>query len=201
MTTGINVFIKFNHTEQMNRVKSIFGAEKMTNADFANYFADLFAGKVQYGARTDMCKALNKSAFADVWTQYNYTRDYFGKVEDPYSYSIDYLKNTTIDFNKNMRQWSYQTCTEVAYFTTGTEIHRMRAEILNLEHQKKTCYELFGNGIWPNVNQTNLLLGETHLTRTNIFFTNGVEDPWKWAGELKVPENSGMEAQIVDCDD
>jgi len=45
-----------------------------------------------------------------------------------------------------------------------------------------------------------LLLGETHLARTNIFFTNGVEDPWKWAGEMSVPKGSGMDAQIVDCE-
>lgn len=45
------------------------------------------------------------------------------------------------------------------------------------------------------------MLGDTHLTRTNIFFTNGVEDPWKWAGVTKVPNVQGMEAQVVDCDD
>ena len=148
-----------------------------------------------------MCAALNQSAYANVWYQFNTTRDYFGTIEDIDSYTIDYLKNTTIDINKNMRQWTYQTCTEVAYFQTVYSKSPTRASVVNLDYYKDICYKAFGVGIWPNVNHTNTLLGDTHLTRTNIFFTNGYEDPWKWAGAMSVPEYSGMEAQVVDCED
>ena len=200
MTQAIDSFIEFNQTDAMERVKSIFNATHMSNIDFAMFFADQFAGQVQYGARTKMCDALMEGKFASIWYQFNVTKNYFGTM-DTEGYYADSLRNTTIDFSKNMRQWTYQTCTEVAYFQTPYRQLKMRSEYLDITYYKDLCTEVFGNGIWPNVNHTNLLLGETHLARTNIFFTNGVEDPWKWAGAMSVPEGSGMEAQIVDCDD
>lgn len=200
MTTALDTFMEFNHTEQMQRVKAMFGAEELSDKDFSMLFSDQFAGKVQYGARTEMCAVLEQGSYADVWTQFNITAAYVGKT-DVDSYHIEALKNTTVDYSKNMRQWTYQTCTEVAYFQTAYTPSSMRPKIIDLDYYRETCHKAFGDNIWPNVNHTNLLLGETHLARTNIFFTNGVEDPWKWAGAMAVPEHSGMEAQVVDCDD
>lgn len=198
MTIAIDTFIKFNHTEEMTKLKRLFNAEKLNNLDFAMFFADQFAGKVQYGARSEMCNALKNATYANVWYMFNVTRQYFGPA-DVNSYSIESLKNTTIDWSKNMRQWTYQTCAEVGYYQTPHGNARMRSHLVNLDYYKNICTQAFGEGIWPNVNHTNALLGETHLARTNIFFSNGVEDPWKWAGAMAVPEHSGMEAQIIDC--
>jgi len=127
------------------------------------------------------------------------TRDYFGNVDLSF-YKIDTLKNTTIDAMKNARQWTYQTCTELGYFQTAHQHIGMRASVVDIEYFKDLCEQVFGKDIWPNVNHTNLLMGETHLARPNIFFTNGGEDPWKWAGETSVAKHSGMEAQVVDCE-
>ena len=200
MTHVIDSYLKAEDTEGMLNLKSVFKAEHVPDVDFAMFFSDQFAGKVQYGSRTEMCEALGKAAYQDVFLQFNTTRDYFGEM-DAEGYYADSLKNSTIDFSKSSRQWTYQTCTEVAYFQTSYEGVSMRADAINITYYHDLCEEVFGKGIWPNVHHTNLLLGETHLARTNIFFTNGVEDPWKWAGAMSVPEGSGMEAQVVDCED
>lgn len=137
MTIAIDMFIQYNHTTELQKVKDLFKAGKLDNKEFVMFFSDQFSGKVQYGSRTDMCKALNKTAFADVWTQFNATRNYFGIIDEYEPYKMSYLKNTTIDFSKNMRQWTYQTCVEVAYFQTMHPVQRMRSQLMNLDMFKE----------------------------------------------------------------
>jgi len=45
------------------------------------------------------------------------------------------------------------------------------------------------------------MLGSINLKGSNIYFTNGVEDGWKWAGIQTLPEKSKMKAEVIDCDD
>lgn len=54
MTYGIDMFIRFNMTTEMTRLKQLFNAESLRDSDFAFFFADQFADKVQYGQRTQL---------------------------------------------------------------------------------------------------------------------------------------------------
>lgn len=44
------------------------------------------------------------------------------------------------------------------------------------------------------------MLGSVDLRGTNIYFTNGVEDGWKWAGIQTLPSSSPMKAEVIDCE-
>ena len=44
------------------------------------------------------------------------------------------------------------------------------------------------------------MLGSVDLWGTNIYFTNGVEDGWKWAGIQTLPQSSTMKAEVIDCE-
>lgn len=47
---------------------------------------------------------------------------------------------------------------------------------------------------------TNLLMGKTNMRVDNIIFTNGGEDPWKWASIVKdLPPMKAFEIDCVDC--
>lgn len=51
----------------------------------------------------------------------------------------------------------------------------------------------------PNVTYTNIEFGGTNLKASNILFTNGVEDGWKWCSILDLPITSEMKAIEIDC--
>jgi len=38
------------------------------------------------------------------------------------------------------------------------------------------------------------------IASTNIFFANGVEDPWKWATRMDSNESLNQVARVSDCD-
>jgi hypothetical protein len=61
----------------------------------------------------------------------------------------------------------------------------MRSTKVNLKYYNDKCKAIFGDEYLPNVPETNLLMGATTMSVTNIVFTNGGEDPWKWASILK----------------
>ena len=79
------------------------------------YIADIFTMGVQYGLRTELCDMLTSAAFKeDPWSN-------LGKYADSRNVHVqDYdaylLANTTYDMYKNIRQWTYQYCTEFGWF-------------------------------------------------------------------------------------
>ena len=55
----------------------------------------------------------------------------------------------------------------------------------------------------PNIDAANIDYGGAGIQGTNIIFTNGVEDPWRWASVPPPPSSlpSSSETTIlVDCD-
>jgi hypothetical protein len=131
MTGTIDMLMRSNRTEDLNQIKSWFNAENLTDKDFAFFFADSLADKVQYGHRTEMCDAITKDGIIDVIGQLKQTASYFD-VQSTEDYNPENLKNTTVDINKNMRQWTYQTCSELGYFQTKHENYFMRASSVNI---------------------------------------------------------------------
>lgn len=68
----------------------------------------------------------------------------------------------------------------------------MRSGVIDISYWHQHCELIFGKGMLPNVAATNTELGGLGLKGTNILFTNGVEDGWKWCSVLSQPENSPM---------
>ena len=83
---------------------------------------------VQYGTRVSMCDSLKESAaqgddalmgaVADLAVGGGLSYDQYDAVA---------LSDTTIDINKNLRQWSYQYCNEFGFFQTPNLEQPMRS--------------------------------------------------------------------------
>ena len=79
------------------------------------FIADIFTMGVQYGTRTLLCNEITSDSFnEDPWGNLAIYANIKGvKVSD---YDAFMLTNTTYDINKNIRQWTYQYCSEFGWF-------------------------------------------------------------------------------------
>jgi len=68
----------------------------------------------------------------------------------------------------------------------------MRSGVIDLTYWREKCEVIFGEFFVPNVTATNIELGGVSIAGSNIIFTNGVEDGWKWCSILNLPETSPM---------
>jgi len=74
--------------------------------------------------------------------------------------------------------------------------------MLEHEYWYKMCARSFGQGmpVEPAAQQTRIDQGGWDISATNIFFANGVEDPWKWATRMDSNETLNQVARVSDCD-
>lgn len=63
----------------------------------------------------------------------------------------------------------------------------MRSTMLVESYWTQMCQRSFGEGMiaMPKALQTTVDQGGLNIAQTNIFFANGVEDPWKWATQME----------------
>jgi len=173
-------------------------AGKLTNQEFLFYLADIFVLMVQYGKRTMLCDMMKGKTLAE---QFTAIKDYANKNNRPYEYGTYYLKNQTVDYNKNYRQWYYQCCSEVGWLQTAdyNDTPAMRSKQVSIEFFQQWCADAYGPWIWPNTNNTNSKYGGLNIQSHNLIFTNGCEDPWKRSSILK--NRTTLLAFEIDCDD
>ena len=103
-----------------------------------------------------------------------------------------------------MRQWTWQYCTEFAWFQVPNAQHPMRSALINLAYCVPMCQAIFGKEIGdPKVDFYVQKYGGLDITGTNIVFANAIEDPWQWAGmrQLKHADTTqkNMLALLIDC--
>lgn len=100
------------------------------------------------------------------------------------------------------------TCTELAYFQTAPKDNPIRSKKVDLDWHRESCNTIFGKSlmdtIWPpKVEDTNNIYGGVDFSGFNVFFTNGVEDPWQWAGIRENPADPRKDWQydaiVVNC--
>lgn len=81
-----------------------------------------------------------------------------------------------------MRQWFYQSCTEYGYWQNAYSdpAESARSPRINASYHANLCKRLFGFTSPAAVEQTNSTFYEPLMnpTSSNIFYTNGSEDPW-----------------------
>jgi hypothetical protein len=169
-----------------NAVKSLFGAEKF-----------------QYGYPDVLCSPLVEASSSgkDLMVAYaDYVKKYIsdGGVE---SYGQQFLKNTTVDADSNgvsnSRSWWYQVCTEFAYFQVAPSNDSVRSSKVDTKYHLDLCENVFGKGIYPEVDITNLYYGGTSIAGSKIIFMNGSQDPWRHASKQKSSDN--MPSYIITC--
>ena len=88
--------------------------EGMRLDEFMWFVSDIFTISVQYGNRMELCDYLKQIAPTATYENLATWAKGKGVVISDYLSSV--ASDTTIDANKNMRQWYYQMCAELGYF-------------------------------------------------------------------------------------
>lgn len=115
------------------------------------------------------------------------------------------LQSTEIDTSKAYRQWTYEYCTQFGFFQTPNHLYPMRSIALDMDFWYDYCKAIFGDLLpEPAVDEINRFYGGLDIKGENIYFINGSEDPWQFAGmtSLKHPWTSqrNMKAAYVECE-
>lgn len=98
------------------------------------------------------------------------------------------------------RQWLYQTCTEFGWYKTSGSVYQPFGRFpVRLFY--KMCSGLFGeqiNGqtIHLNIEQKNVLYGGLRPEVNNVYFTNGMIDPWRPLS-IQTDLNSRSPADVI----
>jgi len=75
----------------------------------------------------------------------------------------------------------------------------MRSSLLNLDFFSEFCADAFGEGTWPKVERKNIEYGGLEAKSSKIIFSNGNEDPWRWAS-LQKTDAEELYPQVITCD-
>jgi len=187
--------------------KAAFKAADLRDGDFFYLMADAAAESVQYGHHEAVCNALVPVARAkgDLFSAYvSFVTSFFygtmGNAAD--DYNLDLLASPTVDplAGGAGRSWWWQKCTEVAYFQVAPEQGSIRSQAVNLQYHMDACNRMFGLTALPDVQGTNDYYGGNQMAGSNIFFANGGEDPWQWAG-VRQSLGPQLPARVTQCDD
>lgn len=104
-----------------------------------------------------------------------------------------------------MRQWTWQYCTEFAWFQIPNPQHPMRSSLINSTYWVPYCESIFGQIGEPKVDYYVERYGGLDITGDNIIFANAIEDPWQWAGmrQIQHPDTTqkNMKAVLLNCND
>ncbi|VFQ75489.1 unnamed protein product [Cuscuta campestris] len=183
--------------------KAIFDAAELEiDDDFLYFLADAAVTAFQYGNPDILCDPLveakkNGEDLVNAYATYvkeNFVKDFGVNVE---TYNQEHLKNTSVEGDTADRLWWFQVCTEVAYFQVAPTNDSVRSSRVDTSYHLNLCKNVFGNGIYPDVDGTNLYYGGTNIAGSKIVFTNGSQDPWRHAS--KQTSSTDMPSYIITC--
>nr|CAD1836318.1 unnamed protein product [Ananas comosus var. bracteatus] len=190
-------------------VKSLFSASMLSNdVDFLYFWQMLLLQRYhyrhnlfQYGNPDVLCSPLidakkNGEDLVEAYAHFvkDYYIDSFGT--SVLSYDQHYLKNTTPN-ETAARLWWFQVCTEVAYFQVAPESDSIRSSKIDIRYHLDLCKNVFGEGIYPSVDMTNLYYGGTRIAGSKIVFSNGSQDPWRHASKQTSSED--LPSYLIKC--
>lgn len=175
--------------EQIKKVKTMFQVESFKDSrDVLYVLADIAAFAIQYGYHQKFCDGLNENtvegSLLDAYAKQGLALlSNFGVT--PYQISFVSAENedpASYDGFAGMRSWMYQSCTEFGYFqvANGNGEGSARSSQITLEFHEEVCKRLFGlKGSVPTTKTNNEYYFPLFKTKTtNIYFTNGANDPW-----------------------
>ncbi|XP_026393681.1 probable serine protease EDA2 [Papaver somniferum] len=184
-------------------VKTFFDAAQLKNdGDFLYFLADAAVTAFQYGNPDILCSPMveaKKTGKNLLDTYASYVKDYYlGTLGvGVQTYDQQYLKRTALSENSGDRLWWFQVCTEVAYFQVAPLNDSIRSSKVNTRYHLDLCRNVFGEGIYPDVDATNIYYGGTKLAGSKIVFTNGSQDPWRHAS--KQTSSPDMPSYVISC--
>lgn len=172
--------------ELLKQYKQWFMASDVDdNTDFLYVLADVGADAVQYGGHQHFCQALTQTneplkAYAEQARRLFESSGITAKDLTP-------VGAMSIDANDyyssfGMRQWFYQSCTEYGYWQIAhpDRAQSTRSQLINLAYHHALCKRLFNIDIPAAIDNMNALFYQQLFAPSvsNIFFTNGSNDPW-----------------------
>ncbi|XP_024989439.1 probable serine protease EDA2 [Cynara cardunculus var. scolymus] len=181
-------------------LKSKFGASELQiDGDFLYFLADAAAIAFQYGNPDKLCTPMTeaKKAGEDLVSAYaKYVKEFYvGSFgADVQSYNQENLKS---DYESGDRLWWFQVCSEVAYFQVAPANDSIRSSKVDTRYHLDLCKNVFGEDVYPVVDDTNLYYGGTDIAGSKIVFTNGSQDPWRHAS--KQVSSPDMPSYIITC--
>lgn len=189
--------------EKLIIVMDIFGvAEAFAFYDyrpFLFYFSDIIVSLIQYGNRIELCDTISSThdnvervkLIKGLGEKYHLT--------DTRGYAPSQISSLIWEHDSNGRQWFWQTCTQFGFFQTPSE-YKMRSPHLTLDFWEWYCnvaFEFPGGLKLPDMNVT---MAKFPWHGTKILYTNGDEDPWKWASVME-QEDDDRPVIMMTCDD
>jgi len=188
--------------DRVAKIYKIFSAGKdFDKADFMGSITQTFGGNVQYGKRQYLCSYMGLIKDYEMEKKLETFAKLSGEAGED---GISDVQGIEIEHTKNMRQWTYQVCTQMGFLFVPSKDSVLTSQKQDLQYWLDYCKRAFGEELRTRtgINEMNLLFGATDLVGSNIFFTNGVEDGWKWASvrDIKL-DGTSMTAHVIDCDD
>ncbi|KAM3238819.1 putative serine protease EDA2 [Capsicum annuum] len=184
-------------------LKALFGADELRNdGDFLYFVADAAVTAFQYGSPDKLCIPVveAKKSGEDIVNAYaTYVKEYYIKTfgVSVKTYDQENLKNTVVNGDTSDRLWWFQVCTEVAYFQVAPMNDSIRSSKVDTRYHLDLCRNVFGTGIYPDIDATNLYYGGTKIAGSKIVFTNGSQDPWRHAS--KQTSSPELPSYITSC--
>ncbi|KAJ0097149.1 hypothetical protein Patl1_29049 [Pistacia atlantica] len=132
------------------------------------FWQDAAVTAFQYGNPDTLCTPLveAKNAGEDLVDAYaKYIKDYYlGKFGvSVQTYNQKHLKNPAVSEGSGDRLWWFQVCTEVAYFQVAPSNDSIRSSKVDTRYHLDLCKNVFGEGIYPDVEMTNIYYGGTKI--------------------------------------
>ena len=181
---------RLESSSEREQVRTLFDANEVKDdRDFLYAIADMSAIAIQYGAKKRFCDPLIAAgndidailaAYAKIgiqlFTEFGITvvQDTFQGAEsvDPMAYVDSF----------GMRSWMYQSCTQFGYYQIANPDtpNSARSVKITQAYHDEVCERLFGLQTPVNTEKTNQdWFNQLFLSGvSNIFFTNGSDDPW-----------------------
>lgn len=176
-----------NNPERLKQIKAEFNAQDVTNnVDFLGLLAMIGGSSIQFGYKDAFCGALvmSKDPVDGMAMISNMV------LSELHLRAIDLTPDGAKSENPSdypsfigTRQWYYQTCKEFGGWpiSSSDPNKSTQSSLLDTEYNQEVCTRLFGIKEKPD---TEKLYQQYYLplldpTKTsNIYFTNGSDDPW-----------------------
>ena len=90
----------------------------------------------------------------------------------------------TYDYNNNMRQWTWQYCTEFGWFQVPALTNPLRSSVLVEANWLSYCKAIFGDYYTDDMPRVDYYINKYSgiSDAAKIIFLNAAEDPWQYAG-------------------
>lgn len=185
-------------------MKALFNAPAIGDDDFAYMYADSATMMIQYGNKAVLCDNIpsptSTNAVLTAWFA-NLTNTFWGAdFGSNCFYDTNCLRDDPSQWQPTSRAWRWQKCYELAYFQIAPATGSLRSQRLTLSYALNQCQAIFGiPNMMPSVTAINNQFGGPTPAETDVFYSNGSDDPWQRAAVNGTLSDTQPEVTAV-CD-